>query len=112
LFYRRKHYIVKNGFAETLNKLFNEVNLPNQLKHGSRLVGRWMLPHSESTKEIFAIWEYDSFERYLEIEERVRGDKEHVSRIKSWYEEHGGREHVYKEYIVKVKNEKMITTLT
>jgi hypothetical protein len=60
LFYRRKHYIVKNEFAATFNKLFNDINLPNQLNHGSRLVGRWMLPHSESANEIFAIWEYDS----------------------------------------------------
>lgn len=112
LFYRRKHYIVKNKFADTFNKLFNEINLPNQLKHGSRLVGRWMLPHSESANEIFAIWEYDSYEEYLEIEARVRGDKEHVSRIKNWYEEHAGRDHISKEYIIEVKNEKLISTLT
>lgn len=112
MFYRRKHYIVKNEFADTFNKLFNEINLPNQLKHGSRLVGRWMLPHSESTNEIFAIWEYDSYEEYLEIEARVRGDKEHVSRIKNWYEDHGGRDHISKEYIIEVKNEKLVSTLT
>lgn len=112
LFYRRKHYIVKNDFAETLNKLFIDINLPNQLKHGSRLIGRWMLPHSESATEIFAIWEYDSYEEYLDIEARVRGDQEHVARIKNWYEEHGGRDHVYQEYIVEVKNEKLISTLT
>lgn len=111
MFYRRKYYIVKYDFVETFNKLFNEINLPNQLKHGSRLVGRWMLPHSESTNEIFAIWEYESYEEYLEIEERIRGDKEHITRIKNWYEEHGGRDRVYSEYIVEVKNEKLITTL-
>jgi len=67
-----------------------------------------MLPHSESANEIFAIWEYDSYEEYLHIETRVRGDKEHVSRIKKWYEEHGGRDHISKKYIMEVKNEKLI----
>lgn len=67
LFYRRKHYIVKNDFVDTFNQFFNEINLPNQLKHGSRLVGRWMLSHRESTTEIFAIWEYKNYEEYLKI---------------------------------------------
>ncbi len=39
MFYRRKYYIVKSEFVEVFNDLFNHVNLPNQLKHGSRLIG-------------------------------------------------------------------------
>ena len=42
MFYRRKSYTVKNDFVEILNRHFLETNFPNQLKHGSRLVGRWM----------------------------------------------------------------------
>ncbi|WP_413375199.1 NIPSNAP family protein [Alkalihalobacillus sp. 1P02AB] len=111
MFYRRKFYIVKNEFVETFNQHFNETNLPNQLKHGSRLVGRWMTPHSESTTEIFAIWEYDSHEKYLEIEANVRSDQEHVKRVIKWYNKHGGRDYVYSEYILEVKNEPLTSTL-
>ncbi len=42
MFYRRKSYIVKSDFVEVFNKHFNETNLPNQLKRGAKLVGRWM----------------------------------------------------------------------
>jgi effector-binding domain-containing protein len=111
MFYRRKFYIVKNEFVATFNALFNEVNLPNQLKHGARLVGRWQTPSSEETTEIFAIWEYDSYERYEEIENNVRSDREHVGRIQKWYEQQGGRERVYKDYFIEVRNEKLESTL-
>lgn len=64
MFYRRKYYIVKNEFVEIFNTHFNETNLPNQMRHGARLLGRWMTPNSETTIEVFAIWEYDSYEKY------------------------------------------------
>jgi hypothetical protein len=111
MFYRRKYYVVKNEFVEKLNLLFKETNYPNQMKHGARLVGRWMVPKSDTATEVFAIWEYDSYERYIEIEEKVRGDVEHVKRIKAWYEKYGGRDRVYQEYIVEVRNEKLTSTL-
>lgn len=111
MFYRRKYYIVKNEFVEIFNSHFNEINLPNQTKHGARLVGRWMSQHDESTTEIFAIWEYDSYETYRDIETKVRGDKEHVSKIEKWYEKFGGRENVFKEYILGVKNDQIFSTL-
>ncbi|MGM2842348.1 NIPSNAP family protein, partial [Bacillus cereus group sp. Bce002] len=38
MFYRRKYYVVKNEFIEVFNDHFNNTNLPNQLKHGSRLI--------------------------------------------------------------------------
>lgn len=72
MFYRRKFYIVKNEFVEILNAHFIENNLPTQLKYGARLVGRWMTPYDESSTEIFAIWEYDSYEKYIQIETNVR----------------------------------------
>ncbi|MEK5475685.1 NIPSNAP family protein [Paenibacillus sp. FSL R5-0407] len=112
MFYRRKYYIVKNEFVEIFNSHFNEINLPNQTKHGARLVGRWMSQHDESTTEIFAIWEYDSYETYRAIETKVRGDMEHVSKIEQWYEKFGGRENVFKEYILDVKNDQIFSTLS
>lgn len=111
LFYRRKFYIVKNEFVEFFNAHFNENNLPNQIKHGARLIGRWMIPNTETTTEIFAIWEYDSYEKYKEIEANVRNDQDHVSRVEEWYDTHGGREYVIKNYLLEVRNEQLKTTL-
>jgi hypothetical protein len=101
MFYKRKYYIVKTNSLRHLINFFNEINLPNQLKHGSWLVDRWMVPHSETATEVFAVWEYDSYEEYQEIESRVRSDNEHLYRIKKRFEKHGGRDRVYKEYIWK-----------
>lgn len=112
MFYRRKQYIVKSDFAETLNTHFITTNLPNQLKHGSRLIGRWMKANQDNTTEIFAIWEYDSYEDYLSIESKIIKDEVHLSRIKEWYEKNGGKEHVFKEYILQVKNEALESTLS
>ncbi|RDU37912.1 cytoplasmic protein [Neobacillus piezotolerans] len=111
MFYRRKFYIVKNEFVVVFNNHFNETNLPNQLKHGARLIGRWMVPNDEKTTEIFAIWEYDSYENYQEIEANIRSDSEHVARVNRWYEANGGRDSVMREYILSVKNEELKTTL-
>lgn len=111
LFYRRKFYIVRNEFVDIFNAHFEETNLPNQIKHGARLVGRWMVPGNESTAEIFAIWEYDSYEEYKKIETIVRSDSEHKKRINKWYEENGGRENVYKQFILEVRNEQILSTL-
>ena len=111
LFYRRKFYIVKNEFVDTFNLHFNETNLPNQLQSGARLIGRWMKPNDDTTTEIFAIWAYDNYEQYQEIEKRVRGNAEHVARINNWYEKYGGRDYVYKEYILDVRNEELISTV-
>ncbi|TKH07039.1 cytoplasmic protein, partial [Bacillus wiedmannii] len=52
MFYRRKYYIVKNEFVEIFNEHFTNTNLPNQLKHGSRLIGRWMKDNNDGTTEI------------------------------------------------------------
>nr|WP_289039218.1 NIPSNAP family protein [uncultured Allobacillus sp.] len=113
MFYRRKYYIVKKEFVEEFNEHFNKNNLPNQLKHGSRLIGRWMKENQDDTDtvEIFAIWEYDSYESYLKIESNVRNDKKHVERVKDWYEKNGGKAHVFNEYIVEVKNEALESTV-
>lgn len=111
MFYRRKYYTVKSDFVEQFNAHFNTTNLPNQLKHGARLIGRWMKDNQDGTFEVFAIWEYDSYEDYLDIETNVEADNEHVQRIKDWYEKNGGRDHVFKEYIVEVRNEALVSTV-
>ena len=51
MYYLRKLYIVKSDFVETFNDHFNKTNLPNQLKHGASLVGRWMRDKQDSTVE-------------------------------------------------------------
>ncbi|WP_100012979.1 NIPSNAP family protein [Lentibacillus sediminis] len=111
MFHRRKSYLIKSEFAETLNEHFNKTNLPNQVKHGSRLIGRWMKDNKDGTTEIFAIWEYDSYEDYLDIESAIRNDSAHVARVKTWYDQHGGREFVLKEYMLEVKNEVIESTI-
>ncbi|MEK4578828.1 MULTISPECIES: NIPSNAP family protein [Bacillus] len=111
MFYRRKYYVVKNEFIEIFNDHFNDTNLPNQIKYGSRLIGRWMKDNNDGTTEVFAIWEYDSYEQYKEIESKIRSDKIHVKRIHDWYEKHGGKEYVLQEYILKLKNEELVCTV-
>lgn len=111
MFYRRKYYLVKSEFTDILNAHFNKTNLPNQLKHGSRLTGRWMIENKDNTTEIFAIWEYDSYEDYLRIETAIRADKEHIKQVQAWYDKYGGKEYVLKNYILEVKNEKLQSTL-
>ncbi|MCC2377631.1 NIPSNAP family protein [Bacillus wiedmannii] len=111
MFYRRKYYIVKNEFIKIFNEHFNNTNLPNQLKHGSRLIGRSMKDNKNDTTEVFAIWEYDSYEQYKEIESKIRSDKMHVTRIQDWYEKHGGKEYVLQKYIVELKNEELVCTV-
>ncbi|KAA0549980.1 hypothetical protein FZW96_01115 [Bacillus sp. BGMRC 2118] len=90
--YRRKKYIVDDSIVEDFNLHFNRTLLPTQLKYGSRLVGRWMTKVNDGKVEIFAIWEYDSYTAYEEIEMKVRSDVAHVERVQKWYEKMGGRE--------------------
>ncbi|WP_026695593.1 NIPSNAP family protein [Peribacillus kribbensis] len=111
MFYRKKYYLVKNEFVQILNDHFTETNLPNQIRCGARLTGRWMVQRDETLTEVFAIWEYDSYEKYIEIEERVRSNPEHNEKIRKWYEINGGREHVYKEYFLEVRNEEIKSTV-
>ncbi|PKR76819.1 cytoplasmic protein [Halalkalibacillus sediminis] len=111
MFYRRKYYILEKDFAEAFNKHFNDNLLPTQLKYGSKLVGRWMVPVDHDRVEIFAIWEYESHEGYLKIEKQVRADKAHVERVTKWYDEHGGRDYVVNNLIHIVKNEEIIDTV-
>ncbi|MFZ3579982.1 NIPSNAP family protein [Virgibacillus sp. DJP39] len=111
MFYRRKSYLIKKDFVETFNTHFNKTNLPNQIKYGSRLVSRWMKENDNDTVEIFAIWEYKSYEDYREIESKIQSDKVHLKRIKDWYEQNGGREYIRSEYILEMKNDFLESTV-
>lgn len=111
MFYRRKYYMVKKEIVESFNQHFNQTLLPAQLKYGTRLIGRWLLPAQDDLVEIFAIWEYDSREAYESIEAQVRGDQAHIKRVQAWYEKHGGKEHVIEKYIIEIKNEEIINTV-
>ncbi len=110
MFYRRKSYIVTSDFVLSFNAHFNDTNLPNQLKNGARLVGRWMRDNQDKTFEIFTIWEYNSYKDYVRIENNIRNDQAHVQRIQEWYENNGGREHVLSQYILEVRNEVIEST--
>lgn len=59
------------------------------------LVGRRMKPNDDDTTEIFAIWEYDSYEGYQGIEEKVRSDEAHRKRVQDWYDRHAD----FREYL-------------
>lgn len=45
-----------------------------------------MKDNKNGTTEVFAIWEYDSYEQYKEIESKIRNDEKHIRRIHEWYE--------------------------
>ncbi|MEN2767550.1 NIPSNAP family protein [Ornithinibacillus xuwenensis] len=93
MIYRRKKYKVNPLILESFNHHFNHTLLPTQLKYGARLVGRWMKREDEEV-EIFAIWEYDSYEEYEKIETKVRNDQAHLKRVQQWFEMHGGKENL------------------
>lgn len=72
MFYRRETYRVLQEKMNWFNEYFHEFVLPNQVKNGAKLIGRWV---TEENDEIVVMWEYPSFEEYLKIEERVLKDE-------------------------------------
>jgi NIPSNAP len=111
MIYRRKMYRVSPRIIDDFNLHFNRTLLPTQLKYGSRLVGRWMKEEADGTVEVFAIWEYDSFEEYERIEAKVRGDAAHVKRVQDWYGKWGGRENL-KEHFYRIDQDFIDSTVT
>ncbi|WP_077615590.1 NUDIX domain-containing protein [Caenibacillus caldisaponilyticus] len=75
MFYRKKTYEIDPDRLEMFNDFFHQYLLPNQLKHGAELVGRWT---TEDRRKIHAIWAYKSREDYERIERRVRHDELHA----------------------------------
>jgi 8-oxo-dGTP diphosphatase len=74
MIYKRKTYRVLPEKVSEFNQFFDEYLLPNQLKNGAKLIGRWV---TETKDEIIELWGYPSYEEYLKIEERVRKDEMH-----------------------------------
>ncbi|WP_375103245.1 NIPSNAP family protein [Paenibacillus sp. RS8] len=87
--YRRKTYKIDPQILLDFNEHFNQTLLPAQLKYGSRLVGRWSTEEIDGVLEVFAIWEYDSYEDYEKIESQVKSDEEHVKRVQAWFDKIG-----------------------
>lgn len=74
MYCRREIYHVIPNNVSKFNEFFHEYLLPNQLKNGAKLIGRWV---TEAEDEIMVMWEYPSYEEYLKIEERVLKDRMH-----------------------------------
>ena len=47
-----------------------------------------MKDNKNGTTEVFAIWEYDSYEQYKEIESKIRNDEKYIRKymngMKTW----------------------------
>ncbi|UOQ86585.1 NIPSNAP family protein [Gracilibacillus salinarum] len=110
MIYRRKMYHVDPSIVKDFNEHFNKTLLPTQLKYGARLVGRWMTEDKDGVIEIFAIWEYSSFEDYEQIESKVKGDDQHVKRVQQWFEKMG-RKYNLKELFYKIDQDFLKTTV-
>ena len=70
MIYRMRTYDGVKENVEAFNAFFANHLLPVQIRHGARLIGRW---HTEDDR-IVAVWEYDSRERYEQIQAAVRAD--------------------------------------
>jgi hypothetical protein len=108
--YRRKTYKIDPQILLDFNEHFNQTLLPAQLKYGSRLVGRWSIEEIDGVVEVFAIWEYDSYEDYEKIESQVKSDEEHVKRVQAWFDKIG-REKIKTFMKDKIKEEFIETTV-
>jgi hypothetical protein len=60
--------------------------------------------------EIFALWEYDSYEDYEKIENKVKSDEEHVNRVQTWFKKMGGRDQL-KEVFFKMEEDFLKTNV-
>ncbi|MEQ6389343.1 NIPSNAP family protein [Bacillaceae bacterium S4-13-58] len=74
MIYRRKTYRIIPEKLEVFNEFFHTFLYPNQMKHGAKLIGRWV---NENKTEITAIWEYESMEQYESIEKQIRSSELH-----------------------------------
>lgn len=82
MFYRREIIKTTPDKIRVFNEFFHHYLLPNQIKNGANLIGRWI---TEDQREIIAIWAYSSYDEYIKIEERVKKDEwkklEHTQRL-------------------------------
>jgi hypothetical protein len=69
--YRYRIYDTVPGQESAFTDFFLAYLLPVQLRHGARLVGRWL---TDDGARVIAIWEYDSEESFNAIDQVVRAD--------------------------------------
>lgn len=74
MIYRRKTYKVNSEKVEAFTAFFHTYLYPNQIRHGAKLIGRWV---NNAQTEITAIWAYPSKEGYHQIEEQIRASSLH-----------------------------------
>ncbi|MCA1053687.1 NIPSNAP family protein [Rossellomorea aquimaris] len=67
--YRVRTYRINPQQLERFTTYFHEYLLPNQIRFGSRLIGRWV---NESKTSITAIWLYENKNQYHEIENKIK----------------------------------------
>ncbi|MNJ35189.1 hypothetical protein D3C77_299190 [compost metagenome] len=48
-----------------------------------------MLEKDENNTEVFAMWEYDSYEDYERIESQIKSDTEHVLKVQNRFDQIG-----------------------
>lgn len=75
MLFRRRIYRVRPEQVAPFTAFFEEYLLPNQLKQGATLIGRFV---TEAQDEIMALWGYESYEQYERIREAVRQDPLHA----------------------------------
>ncbi|WP_078380427.1 NUDIX domain-containing protein [Sutcliffiella halmapala] len=74
MIFRRKTYRVNPEKLEVFTDFFHQYLYPNQIKHGAKLVGRWV---TEQKDEVVAIWQYEDREHYESIEHAIRNSELH-----------------------------------
>ncbi|MET3289375.1 UNVERIFIED_CONTAM: 8-oxo-dGTP diphosphatase [Brevibacillus sp. OAP136] len=74
MIFRRKTYKIKPELAGRFHDFFHTYLYPNQVKHGAKLVGRWV---NEAQDEVVAIWEYRDKAHYEAIEHAIRNSALH-----------------------------------
>ncbi|MDQ1146541.1 8-oxo-dGTP diphosphatase [Bacillus sp. SORGH_AS 510] len=74
MYYKRELYTITPGRKPEFNHFFNNFLKANELKNGAILVGCW---NTEVENELLVIWQYPSYEDYLNIQKRVKKDALH-----------------------------------
>ncbi|WP_187445073.1 NIPSNAP family protein [Rossellomorea vietnamensis] len=74
MIYRVKTYKISEKNLELFNEFFIQYLFPNQIKNGSSLIGRWV---NSSKNKVTAIWAYENYNHYEEIERKIRQTKMH-----------------------------------
>ncbi|WP_420489913.1 NUDIX domain-containing protein [Neobacillus drentensis] len=74
MYFIRETYSITPGRRPEFNHFFDKFLKANQLKNGANLLGCW---NTEMENEILVIWQYPSYDDYLNIQKRVKMDELH-----------------------------------